>query len=140
MITMMKGGARGFLLREHFDADIIKCIHVVARGEIWLSAGLVGRVFDELLRECQKKQQLKSPTSHQLAIMKDISRREMEILSYISESMTNDEIAAKTFPERQDGQDAYPQYLRKNRHPQPRRSRPALHPLQAACSKLRKEH
>ena len=97
VITMMKGGARGFLLRERFDADIIKCIRVVARGEIWLSADLVGRVFDELLRESHKKQQLKSPTSHQLAIMKDISRREMEILSYISESMTNDEIAQKLF-------------------------------------------
>jgi DNA-binding NarL/FixJ family response regulator len=97
VITMMEGGARGFLLREHFDADIIKCIRVVARGEIWLSAGLVGRVFDELLRECRKRQQLKPPTSHQLAVMKDISRREMEILSYISESMTNDEIAQKLF-------------------------------------------
>ncbi len=97
VITMMKGGARGFLLRERFDADIIKCIRVVARGEIWLSAGLVARVFDELLRQSQKKQQIKPPTSHQLTLMKDISRREMEILSYISESMTNDEIAQKLF-------------------------------------------
>ena len=97
VIAMMKGGARGFLLREHLDADMIKCIRVVARGEIWLSGNLVGRVFDELLRESQKKQHLKSPTSHQLALMKEISRREMEILSYISESMTNDEIAQKLF-------------------------------------------
>lgn len=97
VITMMKGGARGFLLRERLDADIIKCIRVVAQGEIWLSGNLVGRVFDELLRENQKKQHLKPPTSHQLAVMKDISRREMEILSYISESMTNDEIADKLF-------------------------------------------
>ena len=97
VITMMKGGARGFLLRENLDDNIIKCIRIVARGEIWLSAGLVSRVFDELLRESQKKQQLKPPTNHQLALMKDISRREMEILSYISESMTNDEIAQKLF-------------------------------------------
>ena len=97
VITMMKGGARGFLLRENLDDNIIKCIRIVARGEIWLSAGLVSRVCDELLRESQKKQQLKPPTNHQLALMKDISRREMEILSYISESMTNDEIADKLF-------------------------------------------
>ena len=37
VIIMMKEGARGFLLREHVDADIIKCIRVVARGELWLS-------------------------------------------------------------------------------------------------------
>ena len=46
---------------------------------------------------------------------------------------------AKAFSERQDGQDAHPQHLRENGHPQPRRSRPALHPLQAAFRKLRRE-
>jgi DNA-binding NarL/FixJ family response regulator len=95
---MMKEGARGFLLRENVDADIIKCIRVVARGEIWMSTHLIGRVFDELLRrECEQKQLLKSPTSHQLAKMKAISRREMEVMALISESMTNEEIAQKLF-------------------------------------------
>jgi len=52
---MMKEGARGFLLREHVEADLIKCIRVVARGELWLSTNLIGRVFDELLRrECEE--------------------------------------------------------------------------------------
>jgi len=97
VIAMMKEGARGFLLREHVDADIIKCIRVVARGELWLSTKLIGLVFDELLRESHKKLQLKSPTSHQLAKMKDISKREMEVMALISESMTNEEIAQKLF-------------------------------------------
>ena len=98
VIAMMKGGARGFLLREHLDADIIKCIRVVARGELWLSTKLIGRVFDELLRrECETKHLLKSPTSNQLAQMKAISRREMEVMALISESMTNEEIAQKLF-------------------------------------------
>jgi DNA-binding NarL/FixJ family response regulator len=93
----MKGGARGFLLREHLDADIIKCIRVVARGELWLSTKLIGRVFDELIQESYKKLLLKSPTSNQLAQMKAISRREMEVMALISESMTNEEIAQKLF-------------------------------------------
>lgn len=98
VIAMMKERiARGFLLKEHYDASMLKCIRVVARGEIWLSADLVGRVFDELIRECRKKRELNSPTSNQLAKMKVISRREMEILSLISESMTNEEIAQKLF-------------------------------------------
>jgi DNA-binding NarL/FixJ family response regulator len=98
LIVMMKEGARGFLLREHLDADIIKCIHVVARGEIWMSTNLIGRVFDELLRrECETKHMLKSPTSDQLAKMKTVSRREMEVMALISESMTNEEIAEKLF-------------------------------------------
>jgi DNA-binding NarL/FixJ family response regulator len=97
LIVMMKEGARGFLLREHLDADIIKCIRVVARGELWLSTKLIGRVLDELIRESHKKLLLKSPTSNQLAKMKAVSRREMEVLALISESMTNEEIAQKLF-------------------------------------------
>ena len=94
---MMKEGARGFLLREHLEADIIKCIRVVARGELWLSTKMIGRVFDELIRESHKKLTLKSPTGSQLATMKDISKREMEVMALISESMTNEEIAQKLF-------------------------------------------
>jgi two-component system response regulator DegU len=98
LIVMMKEGARGFLLREHVDADIIKCISVVARGELWLNTNLIGRVFDELLRrECQQNHLLKSPDNHQLAKMKAVSRREMEVMALISESMTNEEIAQKLF-------------------------------------------
>ena len=99
LIVMMREGARGFLLREHLDADLIKCIRVVARGEIWLNTNMIGRVFDELLRlECVKKHLVKSsPNSHQLAKMKDVSRREMEVMALISESMTNEEIAQKLF-------------------------------------------
>jgi DNA-binding NarL/FixJ family response regulator len=97
VIAMMKEGARGFLIRDHLDADIIKCIQVVARGELWLSTKLIGRVLDELIRESHKKLLLKSPTSNQLAKMKAVSRREMEVLALISESMTNEEIAQKLF-------------------------------------------
>jgi len=98
LIVMMKEGARGFLLREHLNADIIKCIRVVAGGEIWLNTNMIGRVFDELFRrECETKHVLKSPNSHQLAKMKAVSRREMEVMALISESMTNEEIAQKLF-------------------------------------------
>jgi DNA-binding NarL/FixJ family response regulator len=97
VIAMMKEGACGFLLREQLDADIIKCIQVVARGELWLSTKLIGRVFDELIRESHKKLLLKSPTSNQLAKMKAVSPREMEVMALISESMTNEEIAQKLF-------------------------------------------
>jgi two-component system response regulator DegU len=98
LIVMMKEGARGFLQREHLDADLIKCIRVVARGEIWLNTNMIGRVFDELFRrDCEQKHLLKSPNSHQLAKMKDVSRREMEVMALISESMTTEEIADKLF-------------------------------------------
>ena len=97
VIAMMKGKARGFLSRDYSEADMIKTIRVVARGEIWLSATLITRVCDELLRESEKKLLPKQPTSLQLARMKSISRRETEILQLVSESMTNEEIAQKLY-------------------------------------------
>lgn len=97
VIAMTKVGARGFLVRDHLDAEIIRCIRVVAQGELWLNSKLIGRVFDDLVRESHKKLMLKSPTGSQLAKMKDISKREMEVMALISESMTNEEIAQKLF-------------------------------------------
>ncbi len=97
VIAMMKGGVRGFLQIDHLDADIIKCIHTIAQGEIWLTGDLVTRVCEEFIRECDKKHLLKAPSSNQLARMKAIARREMEIMALISETMTNEEIARKLF-------------------------------------------
>jgi DNA-binding NarL/FixJ family response regulator len=97
VVAMMKGGIRGFLLREHLDANIVKCINTIARGEIWLSNDLIGLVCDRLIMECDKKHMLQAPTKNQLAKMKIISRREMEVMALVSESMTNEEIAQKLF-------------------------------------------
>lgn len=98
VITLLKGNVRGFLLRDQLVANIVaKCIRVVARGEVWLSANLIGRVCDELVRESRLKLLPKPPNSDQLEKMNAISRREMEILSLVSESMTNEEIAQKLF-------------------------------------------
>jgi len=98
VIAMVKERVRGFLLREHLETNcLVNCIRLVAHGEIWLSGDLIGRVCDELVRECKQKRMLKAPTREQLDKMKAISRREMEILSLVSKSMTNEEIAQGLF-------------------------------------------
>ena len=93
----MKGGARGFILRENIDAHLVKCIQAVARGEIWLCAKMLSSVCDELIRECDEKNIPTVFTGNQLAQMEKISRREKEVMALISESMTNEEIAEKLF-------------------------------------------
>jgi DNA-binding NarL/FixJ family response regulator len=47
--------------------------------------------------ECDKKHLLQAPTNSQLAKMKTISRREMEVMALVSKTMTNEEIAQKLF-------------------------------------------
>ncbi len=98
VMAMMMVGARGFFQTALGDKQLIKCIRVVAQGEIWLDAKLITRVFDEFIEEFVKKRDLlKSLTHLNLAKLETLSPREMEIMALISESMTNEEIADKLF-------------------------------------------
>jgi DNA-binding NarL/FixJ family response regulator len=98
VLVMVEAGARGFFRTALGDELLIKCIRVVARGEIWLEAELFTWVFEELRKEVmEKRNRLKSLAHLSSAKLKILSPREMEVLALISESMTNEEIAQKLF-------------------------------------------
>jgi DNA-binding NarL/FixJ family response regulator len=98
VLVMIEAGARGFFRTALDDGLLIKCIRVVARGEIWLEAELITWVFEELRKEVmEKRNRLKSLAHLSSAKLKILSPREMEVLALISESMTNEEIAQKLF-------------------------------------------
>ena len=98
VMAMMQGGVRGFFRFALGDEQLIKCIRVVAQGEIWLEAELITPVFDEFIKEFMKKRDLIKPltdlNSEKLTML---SPREMEVMELISHSMTNEEIADKLF-------------------------------------------
>jgi DNA-binding NarL/FixJ family response regulator len=98
VMALMLGGAQGFFRTELGEEQLIKCIHVVDRGEIWLDAEMTTRVFKECIEEFMKKKDLfKSLTHLSSAKLDTLSSREMEVLALISHSMTNEEIADKLF-------------------------------------------
>jgi two-component system response regulator DegU len=98
VMAMMLGGVRGFFRFALGNEQLIKCIRVVARGEIWLDAEMTTRVFDEVFKEFTKRRDLiKSLTDLSSAKLDTLSPREMEIMELISHSMTNEEIADKLF-------------------------------------------
>jgi DNA-binding NarL/FixJ family response regulator len=98
VMAMMMVGARGFFQTALGDKQLIKCIRVVARGEIWLDAEMITRVFNEFIKEFMKNKDLhKSLTNLNLAKLEMLSPREMEVMALISKSMTNEEIADKLF-------------------------------------------
>jgi two-component system response regulator NreC len=98
VMAMMMVGARGFFRTALGYEHLVKCIRVVAHGEIWLDAELITRVFNEFIKESMKKRDLiKSLTHLNLEKLEMLSPREMEVLALISESMTNEEIANKLF-------------------------------------------
>ena len=98
VMALMLGGAQGFFRTELGEEQLIKCIHVVDRGEIWLDAEMTTRVFEEVFKESTKRKDLfKSLTDLSSAKLDTLSPREMEIMELISKSMTNEEIADKLF-------------------------------------------
>lgn len=96
VMVMIEGGVRGFFRATLGEEQLIKCIRVVARGEIWLDAELITHVLEEFIKESMKKRHLRKSLTHlSSAKLKMLSSREMEVLALISQSMTNEEIADK---------------------------------------------
>jgi DNA-binding NarL/FixJ family response regulator len=96
VMAMMQGGARGFFQTKLDDEHLIKCIHVVARGEIWLDAVMTTLFLEEFIKESMKKRGLLKSLTHLSSAKLDLlSQREMQVLALISKSMTNEEIADK---------------------------------------------
>jgi len=98
VMAMMQVGAQGFFRTELGDEQLIKCIRVVDRGEIWLDAEMTMRVFKECIKEFTKRKDLIQPlTELSSEKLNSLTSREMEIMELISHSMTNEEIAEKLF-------------------------------------------
>ncbi len=98
VMALMMGGAQGFFRFEHGIEQLIKCIRVVVRGEIWLDAETNTRVYEEFFKKFRKKRDLIQPLADLSSEKLDmLSPREMEIMELISHSMTNEEIADKLF-------------------------------------------
>ena len=96
VMTMIQEGARGFFLTPQDDEQLLKCIRVISRGEFWLGAELNTRFLEKFIETNKKNKDRLEYLSHlSVAKLEMLSRREMEVLELISQSMTNEEIAEK---------------------------------------------
>jgi DNA-binding NarL/FixJ family response regulator len=98
VMAMMLGGARGFFRFALGNEKLIKCIRLVARGEIWLEAEMTTLVFEEVFKRFRQRRDVIQPLADlDSTKLNTLSPREMEIMELISHSMTNEEIADKLF-------------------------------------------
>jgi two-component system, NarL family, response regulator NreC len=77
---ILRAGARGYLLKESVDTDLLAAVRAVARGEGYLSPS----VSDAVLSDYRK---------HVTDPLDLLSSREREVLQMIAEGKTNKEIA-----------------------------------------------
>lgn len=83
--SLLKAGAKGFLLKESISSDLVEAIHAVQAGGTYLHPSISTRVVDGYLR--------RSHTRSRGGMMDVLTAREREILQLIAEGNTNKEIA-----------------------------------------------
>jgi len=78
---ILRAGARGYLLKDAFDRDLLSAVRAVASGEGYLSPAVSEAVLSDYRRHVTDPLDL-------------LSSREREILQMIAEGKTNKEIAS----------------------------------------------
>ncbi|MBW2675164.1 MAG: response regulator transcription factor [Deltaproteobacteria bacterium] len=99
VFRMVEEGIKGFFVKGDISSDfIIKCIRVVAGGQIWMDTNLVSRVFEEFSRYYSEAEgKLRSPSPEETDRLALLTKREIELLDLVSMSLKNDEIAERLF-------------------------------------------
>jgi two-component system, NarL family, response regulator NreC len=79
---VLHAGAKGYLLKDSIDRDLVAAVRAVAKGEGYLSPGVSEAVLSDYRRHVTDPVDL-------------LTSREREVLQMIAEGQTNKDIAAK---------------------------------------------
>ncbi len=85
VLRALKSGARGYMLKESAESDVITAIRTVHSGKAFFSAGVSSMLKEDYVRELQDRE---IEDSYEL-----LTTREREILQLIAEGKSNKEIA-----------------------------------------------
>jgi two-component system response regulator NreC len=78
----LRAGAKGYLLKDAMDKDIVQAVRAVARGEGFLSPGISATVLDDYQK-------------HVTDPLDTVTNRERQILQMLAEGKTSKEIASE---------------------------------------------
>jgi len=84
VITAMKAGARGYILKDSDRDDIIRAIWAVASGEAIFSGDVANRMIDFVTKPI-----------HRLESFTELTYREREVLSMVVDGISNAEISKR---------------------------------------------
>jgi two-component system, NarL family, response regulator NreC len=79
---ILKAGARGYILKDAIDTELLNAIRSVAKGDGYISPAVSGALLNDFRKDVTNPVEL-------------LSGREREVLQLIAEGKTNKEIATK---------------------------------------------
>jgi DNA-binding NarL/FixJ family response regulator len=90
-LAWLKAGVKGFLTANTGNADFIKCIRAVKRGELWVRRKLLEKYIEHLsiMLNLSRKDYSHAPS------LPSFSRREMDVFIMVGRNYRNKEIAEK---------------------------------------------
>ena len=92
MVTSVENGAMGYLLKDTSKEEILKALSSVSEGQKYFPPTVSAMIIDGLM--AQRKQKT-TPKLKNTSVFAKISKKEREILKYITEGMSSQEIAEK---------------------------------------------
>lgn len=85
VIEVFRSGAEGYCLKDSTQEELLKAIHVVLSGRIFISPGIAGKVLEGYI---ENRKSLKTETPWDT-----LTQREKEVLKLVGEGYTSREIA-----------------------------------------------
>lgn len=90
-LRYIEAGASGYILKDSSLKELINIIRLAQNGEAQISTRMAGALIERLFRLAQ----MFSAVENKLEGDVHLTSRELEVLQYISEGLTNQEIAAR---------------------------------------------
>jgi DNA-binding NarL/FixJ family response regulator len=90
VFAMMRAGARGYVLKEADDEELMRAVRGVANGEASFSPAIAARLIDFF-------RNLNAPAARAADIFPELTAREREILALIAQGKSNNAIAQALF-------------------------------------------
>jgi DNA-binding NarL/FixJ family response regulator len=94
ILNAAKGGARGYVLKGVSSPTLLQAIKKVHGGGLWIDKGMSSAEAFEEIAQSQSAKSDGEPLNEEI---KNLTRREIEILRLVAEGLTNEEIAKRIF-------------------------------------------
>src|SRR5574338_911526 len=88
LLSAIRAGASGYILKQIGSEDLVKALEAVGRGEALLDPAVTQRVFQEVRRAVKEEE---------ASAFVNLSQQERHVLLLVSEGKTNREIAKALF-------------------------------------------